>query len=302
MSDQKIISKFHAYLLTEKLCAANTFSAYKRDIKQFTDYLEQESIALEDVTITHIKAYIRYMKEEIRLSARSITRKISALKVLFAYLHEHHHMHNIALDLTFPKLEKKLPDYLNEQEVRQLLMAAEQDTTPVGVRNKLIIYLLYGTGMRISELIGVQKAQVHFDTGFIDVQGKGGKARMVPVPHEIFGLLKNYLEEIYPVFTDNGKRASDFLFPVFYGGKLKAITRQAVWSMLKELCKKSGIDRSIYPHQLRHSLATHLLKGGVDLRSLQLLLGHENLATVQIYTHVETSYLRSIYDKKHPRS
>lgn len=297
-----IISKFHAYLLTEKLCAANTFNAYKRDVAQFSEYLAYQSIALEDVTVTHIKAYIRYMKEEIRLSARSITRKISALKVLFSYLHEYHHMHNIASDLTFPKLEKKLPDYLNEQEVRQLLMAAEQDATPIGMRNKLIIYLLYGTGMRISELIGVKLSQVHFDTSFIDVQGKGGKARMVPVPHEILGLLKNYLETVHPIFTQNGKRQTDYLFPIFYSGKLKAITRQAVWSMLKELCKKSGIDRSIYPHQLRHSLATHLLKGGVDLRSLQLLLGHENLATVQIYTHVETSYLRSIYDKKHPRS
>ena len=299
---KNIISKFHAYLLTEKLCAANTFSAYKRDIEQFTGYLADQSIALEDVTVTHIKAYIRHLKEEIRLSARSITRKISALKVLFGYLHEHHHMHNIASDLTFPKLEKKLPDYLNEQEVRQLLMAAEHDTSPIGLRNKLIIYLLYGTGMRISELIGVKLSQLHFDTAFIDVQGKGGKARMVPVPHEILGLLKDYLETVHAVFTQNGKRPTDYLLPIFYGGKLKAITRQAVWSMLKELCKKSGIDRSIYPHQLRHSLATHLLKGGVDLRSLQLLLGHENLATVQIYTHVETSYLRAIYDKKHPRS
>lgn len=297
-----IISKFHAYLLTEKLCAANTFSAYKRDIDQFVQYLEQESIALENVSVHHIKAYIRYLKEIMRLSARSITRKISSLKVLFSYLHEHHNMQNSAQDLTFPKLEKKLPDYLNEQEIRQLLMAAEQDTSPIGVRNKVIIYILYGTGMRISELIGARISHVHFDTGFIDVQGKGGKDRMVPVPHEIFALLKSYLESVHPVFTNNGKRKTDFLFPVFYNGALKAITRQAVWNMLKELCKKSGIDRSVYPHQLRHSLATHLLKGGVDLRSLQLLLGHENVATVQIYTHVETSYLRAIYDKKHPRS
>jgi integrase/recombinase XerD len=302
MNVAHIISKFHAYLLTEKLCAANTFNAYRRDVEQFTGYLADQSIVLEDVSAAHMKAYIKHLKEEICLSARSITRKISALKILFSYLHEHHHMNNIASDLTFPKLEKKLPDYLSEQEVRQLLMATEQDASPIGVRNKLIIYLLYGTGMRISELIGVKISQLHFDTAFIDVQGKGGKARMVPVPHEILQLMKEYLQSTHPVFTQNGKRPTDYLFPIFYAGKLKAITRQAVWSMLKELCKKSGIDRSIYPHQLRHSLATHLLKGGVDLRSLQLLLGHENLTTVQIYTHVETSYLRAIYDKKHPRS
>lgn len=302
MNDQQIISKFHAYLLTEKLCAANTFSAYKRDIQQFTDYLQELSRTLEDVSIADVKAYIKHLKEIARLSARSITRKISALKILFAYLHEQHQMPNIAQELTFPKLEKKLPDYLSEQEVRQLLIAAERDDSAVGIRNKLIIYLLYGTGMRISELTNILISHVHRDTGFIAVQGKGGKDRMVPVPHEIISLLTYYLETVHPVFTRQGALKTDFLFPVLYGGKLKAITRQALWNMLKELCKKSGIDRSIYPHQLRHSLATHLLKGGVDLRSLQLLLGHENLATVQIYTHVETSYLRSIYDKKHPRS
>lgn len=302
MTTEQIIAKFHAYLLTEKMCAANTFSAYKQDVEQFIHFLTKQQLCLEDATITTVKAYIRYLKESLSLSARSITRKISTLKILFLYLHEHHQMQNLAEDLTFPKLEKKLPDYLNEQEVRQLLQAAELDTSPIGIRNKLILYLLYGTGMRISELICLRKAHVHFDTHFIDVQGKGGKARIVPVPHEIMSLLKSYLENTHPVFTDQGKRSTEFVFPVLYAGELKAITRQAVWSMLKQLCKKSSIDRSIFPHQLRHSLATHLLKGGMDLRSLQLLLGHENIATVQIYTHVETSHLRAIYDKKHPRS
>jgi integrase/recombinase XerD len=301
MSTQ-FISKFYTYLLTEKMCAANTFSAYKRDVDQFIGYLNNQSVSLQDVSSKNIKQYIKYLKEELHLSPRSITRKISALKVLFTYLHDHHHMVNSASDLTFPKLDKKLPDYLTEQEIKQLLMATELDTSAIGVRNKLIIYLLYGTGVRISELISLRVSQVHFDTHFIDVQGKGGKSRTVPVPQEIFSLLTAYLENIHPVFTENGKLPTDYLFPIFYRRSLKAITRQAVWNMIKELCKKSGIDRSIYPHQLRHSLATHLLKGGVDLRSLQLLLGHENLSTVQIYTHVETSYLRSIYDKKHPRS
>jgi len=301
MSDH-ILTKFYTYLLTEKCVSANTFSAYKRDIDQCLAYLNQHNKALDKLTIEDIKDYLRYLKETLSLSSRSITRKISALKVLFSYMHERLELPNLAEDLTFPKLDKKLPNYLSEQEVRQLLVATQNDTSDLGIRNKILIYLLYVSGMRISELIQLQLSHLHFDTGFIDVLGKGGKMRMVPVPQAIFGLLKVYIESVHSKFTNSGARSTDYLFPILYAGKIKAITRQAVWGILKTLCKKSGIERSIFPHQLRHSLATHMLKNGADLRSLQILLGHENLATVQIYTHVETSYLRTVYDKKHPRS
>ena len=300
MSNQTI-TKFHAYLLTEKRVSANTFSAYKRDISQFLDYLSTNNIELDSMGIQEVKNYLGFLKEVLHLTARSSTRKISALKVLFLFLHERFNFVNLAEDLTFPKLEKKLPNYLSEEQVFQLLRATDQDTAEQKERNKVILYLLYVSGMRISELISLKLSQFHFDTGFLEVQGKGGKGRMIPIPQPIMHQVKEYIATVHQSFTDNGKRFTEYLFPVFYAGKIKHITRQSVWIILKQLCKKAGIN-TVHPHQLRHSLATHMLKNGADLRSLQLLLGHENLSTVQVYTHLETSYLRSIYDKKHPRS
>lgn len=294
-------TKFEAYLLTEKRVAANTFAAYKRDIDQLHAYLAQKKIELTQVSRNDIKDYLRYLKTDLNLRARSITRKISSLKVLFNYLHEHAHMPNITEDIAFPKTEKRLPTFLSEEEIQNILHEAEKDTSQLGLRNKVLIYLLYVTGMRISELVSVKITQFQFDAGFVHVQGKGGKARMVPVPEAVMTMIKEYIHHMQAnAKTDIPQ--TDYLFPIVYAGAIKHLTRQAVWIMLKQLCVKAGITRAVSPHQLRHSLATHMLKSGVDLRSLQLLLGHENLSTVQIYTHLETSYLRQVYDKKHPRS
>lgn len=294
-------TKFQAYLLTEKRVTPNTFSAYKRDIEQFVTFLTKKNIELSNVSRINIKEYLAYLKNDLNLRARSITRKISSLKVFFKYLHEHAQWQDLACDIIFPKVEKRLPTFLSEQEVQNLLQEAEKDTSDIGVRNKVMIYLLYVTGVRISELVALEIPQIQFDAGFIHVQGKGGKARMVPVPEAVLTMTKQYIQKVQSKVTSS-EHQSDYLFPILYAGAIKHLTRQAVWIMLKQLCIKSGIQRAVSPHQLRHSLATHMLKSGVDLRSLQLLLGHENVATVQIYTHLETSYLRTLYDKKHPRS
>lgn len=294
-------TKFEAFLLTEKRVASNTFAAYKRDIDQFVGFFRQKDIDLAAISRTQVKEYLKHLKHDLNLTSRSIMRKISALKVLFKYLHEHAQFPNLAEDLSFPKLEKKLPTFLTENQIQQLLQEAEKDTTDHGVRNKIILYLLYVTGMRISELVAIEIPQFQFDAGFIHVQGKGGKARMVPIPQAVLEMVKEYIAKLRAQ-QKNAHQQSDYLFPILYSGSIKHITRQAVWVMLKQLCIKAGIKQTISPHQLRHSLATHMLKSGVDLRSLQLLLGHENLATVQVYTHLETSYLRQVYDKKHPRS
>jgi integrase/recombinase XerD len=167
-----------------------------------------------------------------------------------------------------------------------------------------MLYLLYVTGMRISELTNLTVSDIQFDTGFISVRGKGGKGRLVPIPEAIVLDIKSYLNEIHPKLLGKKSefRSSDYLFPVLYAGKLKHITRQAFWAILKKMAILACVKKSLSPHKLRHSLATHLLRKGANLRSLQLLLGHENLSTVQIYTHIDTSYLRQVYDKYHPRS
>lgn len=298
-----IVNRFIAYLLTEKRVSHNTFAAYRRDIQQFMFYLRQNNLLLENLHSKDLKSFLKYLKD-LSLSARSMSRKISSLKTFYGYLEQHHGWHNLAIELTFPKLEKRLPSYLSEQEIEQLFKVASADGTDQAIRNKVMLYLLYVSGMRISEMINVRLSDIHFDTGFIAVTGKGGKGRMIPIPQPMLAMLKEYLDTVYRTFIAKKakRRSTDYLFPISYGGKIKPITRQAFWGILKSLWKKTGNAKPISPHKLRHSLATHMLCNGADLRSLQLLLGHENLSTVQIYTHLETSYLRSVYDKKHPRS
>ena len=293
-----IITQFFTYLLTEKLVAHNTFTAYKTDINQLCEFLQKNNVELCTISLHHLKSFLSTLKKA-HLSAASLARKISALKLFFLFTHEKGLVADLGKHLLLPKLEKKLPLYLNEQEVEALLAAASQDNSALGKRNKVIVYLLYVTGIRISELTSLPISSIHWDTGFLLVNGKGGKERMVPLPMPMIEILKDYLACHH---FNKQKKVTDYLFPVKYAKTIRPITRQAFWGILKRLCQKAHINKSISPHQLRHSLATHLLKRGADLRSLELLLGHENLSTVQIYTHIETSHLRTIYDKKHPRS
>jgi len=301
--NNQLFTKYHAYLLTEKRVARNTCAAYKQDLDQFAAFLEQDNIELAAVTTKHLKAFLKKLHAQ-KLSPRSLARKISSLKAFFKYLQERYEIENVAADLTFPKLDKKLPRYLPEQEMAELLEVTEKDRSPVGVRNKVMVYLLYVSGMRVSELVGLKVSDIHFDTGVIDVVGKGGKGRVIPLPQAMIAIIKEHLKTPLKTLLQGNSNANktNYLFPTLYGGSIRPITRQALFIILKKLWQQTTIKKPISPHMLRHSLATHMLKNGADLRSLQMLLGHENLGTVQIYTHVEVSHLRAIYDKKHPRS
>jgi len=300
----RLQTRFETYLLTEKRVSENTFGAYKRDLEQFIAFTERKKVTAKELTSDHIKAFLQHLKK-LRMSSRSMARKISTLKSFFTYLHHYAGWkNNFSNELITPKLEKRLPHFFTESEIEQLFRIAEVDKTLAGKRNKVMLYLLYVSGMRISELCNLRMSDVHFDTGFIHVAGKGGKSRMVPLPQMMLEMLHEYSDTIYKEVNKKGKSRADseYLFPIYYAGTIKPITRQSFWIILKKMWAKSGSDKTISPHKLRHSLATHMLKSGADLRSLQVLLGHENLATVQIYTHVETSYLRKVYNKKHPRS
>lgn len=298
-----VISQFEAFLLAEKRVTRNTASAYLCDVGQLSDFLQSQNCDLKSAKSKDLKIFLQSLKEN-NVSARSMSRKISSLKVFYKYLQHQFGAENIAMDLTFPKLEKRLPVYLTEEEVESLLSYATKDNTEVGIRNRMMLYLLYVTGMRITELITLKVSNIQFDTGFICVHGKGGKDRLVPIPQDMLGQVNQYLDKIHPRLLGKNReyKSADYLFPVFYGGKIKHISRQAFWIILKKMTCQSGIQKPLSPHKLRHSLATHLLRKGANLRSLQLLLGHENLSTVQIYTHIDTSYLRQVYDKYHPRS
>lgn len=296
----KILSRYQAYLLTERCVARNTFQAYMNDMRQLDLFLNQAQCTLQTATHDMLTSFLAMLKKQ-KISAHSMSRKISAIKNFFSWAHTTLQWPDHAQDLTFPKLEKKLPNFLTEHEIQELLQTTDNDTSDVGIRNKVMLYLLYVTGLRITELVSLTVANIHFDTGTLEVHGKGGKGRVIPLPAPMQNMVRSYLESVHKKFVE-AHGQTDYLFPTVYASVIKPITRQSFWQVLKDLCKKTTIQKTISPHTLRHSLATHLLKNGAHLRSLQMLLGHENISTVQIYTHVEVSHLRHVYDKKHPRS
>ncbi len=297
------ITHFHTYLLTEQRVASNTFDAYRRDLDKFVVYISQTECKTIEESGSFLKPFLKVLHES-GLSTRTVSRTISCLRTFFAYLEKKMGFHNPAIALITPRLEQKLPHFLTEKEVVTLLEKASKDMTEIGQRNSVMLHVLYATGLRISELIHIQTAQIDFSAGLLRINGKGEKERIVPLPSQIVRLLSHYLEKIFPllIHKDGHTFITPYLFPTYYDQEIKAITRQCFWLYLKKIAKESHISASLSPHMLRHSLATHLLKNGADLRSLQMLLGHEQLRTVQIYTHIETSYLRRVYDEKHPRS
>lgn len=303
MIDKVLVTKFESYLLTERRVAQNTFDAYRRDLEQLFLFLKKRNVKFKTIEPQDLKDFLKELKKE-GLTARSMARKISCFKTFFLYLDEYFDISNPTEQLILPKLEKKLPQYLTEKEIEKLFRVADLDKTPLGVRNKVMLYLLYTSGTRISELVHLTISHIDFSNGFIMVPGKGGKERMIPLPEHMFSIIHNYFENVFPLLTnkEGQELKTDYVFPTYYGKKLRPMTRQSFWMYLKRLSFEANIKKDLSPHKLRHSLATHLLKKGADLRSLQLLLGHEQLTTVQIYTHVETSHLRKIYDDKHPRS
>jgi integrase/recombinase XerD len=299
------ISLFQGYLLTEKRLSRNSVNAYMTDVRQLAAYLlEQHKSNLAQATGEELKQYVRLL-HNTKQQPRTIARKISAFKVLYVFLAERYGATNSAAVLIMPKIDKSLPVYLTHDEIKTLIEAAMKDDSVKGKRNLMMLQLLYATGLRITELIMLRSESVHFDTGFLNVIGKGGRQREIPVPLSIAQQLHTYWREIVPQLllesAANGA-AKHLLFPSVRNGEVTAITRQAFWGVLKKLLVKSGITKNVSPHTLRHSLATHLLQAGADIRSLQLWLGHEQMSTVEIYTHLDKSMVRKSYDKKHPRA
>jgi len=296
---KELLAKFEIFLLTQQGASPATAHAYMTDLGQLFRFLEEPN-SVQHITKTQLIDFLHSLKVR-GCTARTMARKVASLKAFFGWAASHHSMPNPAVLLVTPKLEKRLPVYLTETEVHQLLGAAHADGSPQAIRNALLLSILYAGGLRISELIHISWQDIRLEERLLKVKGKGCKERFVPLPDAIIEQIILYKNTYFLQFTQQHGECS-MLFPVLYGGKARAISRQAVWIILKQLCRSSGITRKISPHTLRHSLATHLLQQGANLRSLQTLLGHENIETVEIYTHLETEHLRKVYDKKHPRS
>jgi integrase/recombinase XerD len=300
---ERLFEQFKVYLLTERRVSKNTLEAYSADLRQLLDFVAENALFPEQIQQSDLKEFLAILKKQ-NLSARSMARKISSIKAFFSYMHRYHGIENCSEVLMFPKIGQRLPKCLSENDIEALLAVAADDHSKIGLRNRVMLSLLYVTGMRISEITTLCVTDIRYDISALAVRGKGGKGRLIPVPAPILALVEDYRKSSVEMLRNTHHVLGDipYVFPVYYKGGIKPMTRQACWSIIKKVWARTGIQKKISPHMLRHSLATHMLKHGADLRSLQMLLGHENLSTVQIYTHLDTSYLRSIYDAKHPRS
>lgn len=289
------LEEFIDYLGVEKALARNSLDAYRSDLVFYGDYLEKKKIS--DISKVKRKDIVNFMmkRKNEGLSVTSISRNLVAIKIFHRFLlRERHIKEDITSVLDSPKIWKKLPSFLTYQEVEKLL-AAPNLRKETGVRDKAVLEVFYATGLRVSELATLKREDINLESGFLKCRGKGNKERIVPLGHEAKEALERY-------FTRVREKIAPAAHEVFVNEKGKHLTRQALWALIKRYAKLAGITKPITPHTLRHSFATHMLERGADLRIVQELLGHANVATTQIYTHITKDHLKGIYDKFHPRA
>lgn len=293
------IKGFKSFLKLEKGLSASSIVAYLSDVEKMDQFMElnHPDLALREIKLIHLRSFINWIAE-IGISARSQARIISGIKAFYNYLLlEDIVRENPTELLVSPKLSRKLPTVLSIDEIN--LMIAQIDLSKgEGQRNKAMLETLYGSGLRVSELVDLKLSHLLMDQGFVRVIGKGNKERIVPIGGESKRQINLYLEHYRRKMTIR-KEAEDILFLNRRGNKL---TRNMVFTIIKELCLKAGIDKNVSPHTFRHSFATHLVEGGADLRAVQEMLGHESIITTEIYTHLDREYLRDVITQYHPRS
>lgn len=289
---KKEIEQFLTYLRAEKNASEHTVKNYAVDLRDFSAFAGE--LAPETIEYTHVRNFLAHLKDR-EFSQSSISRKLACLRSFFKYMaREQLLTANPASNIATPKREKKLPEFLNQDEMNKLINAAS-DATKAGRRDRAIIETLYSTGMRVSELMGLNISDLDFVAGTLKVQGKGKKERMVPVGGTAVRAAEAYLGDR----SETEKQPSS---PLFLNKNGTRLTDRSVRRILIKYAKRAGITKDISPHTIRHTFATHLLDRGADLRSVQDLLGHENLSTTQIYTHVTTKRLKDAYEKAHPRA
>lgn len=295
---QYFIIEYKLFLNTELRLSENSINSYLTDVIKYCNFLEKERniIDPEQITVDDVRSFLALLNRE-HISAASQSRKLSALKSFHKFLvREKYAQVNVAKLVSNPKQEKKLPVVLSIDEVDALLNSFDL-TSPIDFRNKAMVELTYASGLRVSELIDLKISDLHMQMGFIKVFGKGSKERIVPVNSEAIKIIQEYLENIRPKFANI--KSKDYLFLNQHGYPL---TRQSFFLMIKDKAKKVGITKDISPHKLRHSFASHLLERGLDLRLIQEMLGHEDISTTEIYTHINNAKLKEIYLNAHPRA
>lgn len=291
-----LLNEFLNYLSVERGLSKNTILAYRRDLNKYIEFLERRKVgSIENVTRRMISSYLLELKDG-GLSANSISRNLVAIKVFHRFLAaEGYIKDDVTSVIESPRLWKRLPEVLTTKEVESLLIQPDL-TKWIGIRDRAILELMYATGVRVEEAANLRSSDLDMEVGFIRCRGKGGKERIVPLGKEAIRAIKRYLEKVRPKL-----RRGDDPEALFLSKLGRKLSRQALWKLIKKYAFCARLRKTITPHTLRHSFATHLLERGADLRVIQELLGHTDISSTQIYTHVDKDRLKSIHHKYHPR-
>jgi len=295
--DEQVTDYLH-YLLIERGLSSNTRKSYQRDLEQYLAFLHKKEIRdWQNVDRYTIVSFLQFLQNE-KKSAATLTRMVTSLRRFHQFLRQERYTdHDPMQHIDSPKKTQKLPDTLSISEVERLIEAP--DTKKVlGIRDRTILEVMYATGLRVSELIGLKLNDLHLAMGLMQTTGKGDKERIVPLGDMAIHWLETYLEEARPILCQKHPE-EEYLFVNGHGTSL---SRQGVWKNLKALVLKAGIMKNVTPHTLRHSFATHLLENGADLRTVQELLGHADISTTQIYTHITKKRMAEVYKQYFPRA
>lgn len=286
-----LIEKYIEFIFAQKNLAKNTVISYENDLSEFARFIGQNDFL--DLTVNQFKKYVSYLSENF--SPSSHCRKLSSVKNFFLYLYDLKLVKNTPMDcIDFPKLPKKIPKFLSESEVNTLIEKSYENHSFKGLRRTLLIEILYATGIRVSELVSIRLGDISDNHSSIIIKGKGGKQRIVPLFGKVILVLKKYID-----FLNQLKKQTSSLFLFPSNSKFGHLTRNRFFQILKDLGEETNLDlKRISPHVLRHSFASHLLSRGVDLRIIQESLGHKDISTTQIYTHIQASKLREILEKR----
>lgn len=300
ISENTLPDKFCTYLHIEKNASPLTIINYKKDIKAFSDFLidrYNEKFCWNNVTVLDIRAYLAVLNKH-NYAKRTISRRISSLRSFYKYLIRENYLEfNPFIKVKTPKLDKKLPSFLEEIEINELLEMPEENI--LGIRDRAVLELLYATGCRVSELVALTVESIDIENRYVLLHGKGNKERIVPLGHLSCLALEKYYKESRNILLHKYGKSHDFVFVNSRGGIL---TDRSVRRILDKYIKKLAMHKKVSPHTIRHTFATHLLDHGADLRAVQELLGHANLSTTQIYTHITAERIASVYQKNHPRA
>ncbi|MFQ6114364.1 MAG: site-specific tyrosine recombinase XerD [bacterium] len=295
---EEYLTEFLNFLRIEKNAAANTVSSYQNDLNRYLTFLKNRGFnSLEQVQASDILALIQCLNT-IGYAPASSVRNLSAIRMFHRFLVGEDYLQvDPTINISFPKRSKNLPSVLDHSEIA-LILEQPDPTQPKGLRDKAMLEFLYATGVRVSEIISIRNSDLFLPEGFIRVMGKGSKERLVPIGAQAIDYTYRYIKDVRPLIIKKKRVSQDVVFLNWHG---KPLTRMGFWKILRTYVTEAGLKKKVSPHTFRHSFATHLIEGGADLRAVQEMLGHADISSTQIYTHLDREYLKEVHRNFHPR-